>query len=52
MHFLYMGNHRDFAALSLQTVQRVHGQLQGFRIEAAEALVDEQRFDFQRARRH
>ncbi|MNW70373.1 hypothetical protein D3C74_496570 [compost metagenome] len=52
MHFLYVGNHRDLAALGLQAVEGIHGQLQGFGIEAAEAFVDEQRLDFQRARRH
>ncbi len=52
MHFLDVGNHRHLAPLGLQVVQGIHRQLQGFRVEAAEAFVDEQRLDAQLARCH
>lgn len=52
MHFLHVGDHRHLAALGLQAVQGVHRQLQRLGVEAAKALVDKQRLDFQRARRH
>ncbi len=52
VHFLHVGNNRHLAALSLQTVEGVHGQLQRLGVEAAEAFVDEQRFDTQRAGGH
>src|SRR5690606_5341257 len=45
MHFRHVADHRHLASLGLQRVQCVHGDLQRLGVEAAEAFVDEQRFD-------
>ena len=50
-HFLHVGNHADLAAHRLQAVERIHRHAQGFRVEAAEAFVDEQRLDLHPVRR-
>lgn len=52
MHFLDVGDHADAAAQGLQAVERLHGQGQGLRVEAAEPFIDEQRFDGQFAGGH
>ncbi|MDZ7852097.1 MAG: hypothetical protein U5L98_05435 [Halomonas sp.] len=52
MHLLHMGDHPHPAPKRLKAFQGFHGQRQGLRVEAAEAFVDEQRFDHQFSRGH
>src|SRR5690554_156211 len=49
VHLLNVGNHPDTPPQCLQTVQCFHGQRQRVGVEAAETLIDEERFDDQLA---
>ena len=43
-HFPYMRNNTDFAALGVQVIQCVHGNIQGFCIQAAKTFINEKGF--------
>ena len=50
-HLLHMRDHADLAPERLQAIERVERDIERFGVQAAEALVDEQRLDLDPVRR-